>query len=27
MVRIQKCSFCSQEIPAGTGLMYVKNDG
>ncbi|MCQ8892403.1 MAG: 50S ribosomal protein L24e [Candidatus Methanosuratincola sp.] len=27
MVRIQKCSFCSHEIPAGTGLMYVKNDG
>ncbi|MDH7555608.1 MAG: 50S ribosomal protein L24e [Candidatus Methanosuratincola sp.] len=27
MVRIQKCSFCSCEIPVGTGLMYVKNDG
>ncbi len=27
MVRIFKCSFCNQEIEAGTGLMYVKNDG
>lgn len=27
MVRIQKCSFCNRDIPAGTGLMYVKNDG
>ncbi|MCB9358993.1 50S ribosomal protein L24e [Candidatus Woesearchaeota archaeon] len=22
-----KCSFCGEELPAGTGLMYVKKDG
>ena len=22
-----KCSFCNEEIPAGTGKMFVKNDG
>lgn len=22
-----KCSFCSQELSAGTGKMLVKNDG
>ena len=22
-----KCSFSGKEIPAGTGIMYVKNDG
>jgi large subunit ribosomal protein L24e len=22
-----KCSFCSCEIPEGTGMMYVKKDG
>lgn len=22
-----KCSFCSSEIPQGTGKMYVKKDG
>jgi len=22
-----KCSFCSKEIPDGTGVMYVKKDG
>ena len=27
MVRIFKCSFCNKDIPVGTGLMYVKNDG
>ncbi len=27
MVVIRKCSFCGHEIPPGTGMMYVKNDG
>jgi large subunit ribosomal protein L24e len=27
MVRIFKCSFCSRDMPVGTGLTYVKNDG
>ncbi len=27
MVRIVRCSFCGREIPPGTGIMYVKNDG
>ncbi|MBM3304103.1 MAG: 50S ribosomal protein L24e [Candidatus Aenigmarchaeota archaeon] len=22
-----KCSFCGNAIPAGTGLMFVRNDG
>ena len=22
-----KCSFCSETMPFGTGLMYVRNDG
>jgi large subunit ribosomal protein L24e len=22
-----KCSFCSEDLPAGTGKMLVKNDG
>jgi large subunit ribosomal protein L24e len=22
-----KCSFCGENIPQGTGIMYVKNDG
>ena len=21
------CTFCGKEIPPGTGVMYVKNDG
>jgi large subunit ribosomal protein L24e len=21
------CSYCGNNIPAGTGLMYIKNDG
>ncbi|MCD6409839.1 MAG: 50S ribosomal protein L24 [Candidatus Verstraetearchaeota archaeon] len=27
MPRIYKCSFCGCEIPPGTGIIYVKNDG
>lgn len=27
MPRTFKCSFCSSDIGAGTGLMHVKNDG
>jgi len=27
MPRKYQCSFCGEEIPPGTGLMYVKNDG
>ncbi len=27
MFRAVTCSFCGKSIPAGTGLMYVKNDG
>jgi len=23
----RKCSFCGNEFPLGTGMMYVKNDG
>ena len=22
-----KCGFCKEEIPKGTGVMYVKRDG
>jgi len=25
--RPRKCSFCGNEFSAGTGMMYVKNDG
>jgi len=25
--RFIKCSFCGNDFPAGTGMMYVKNDG
>jgi large subunit ribosomal protein L24e len=25
--KIRKCSFCGNEFPLGTGMMYVKNDG
>jgi len=24
---MRKCSFCNREIPPGTGVMFVKNDG
>ena len=27
MVKKHICSFCGHEIPPGTGIMYVKNDG
>lgn len=27
MPRPKKCSFCGNEFAAGTGIMYVKNDG
>lgn len=27
MPRPRRCSFCGDEFPAGTGLMYVRNDG
>ena len=27
MVRIYICNFCGREIPPGTGLWYVRNDG
>jgi len=27
MVKKHVCSFCGYEIPPGTGIMYVKNDG
>jgi large subunit ribosomal protein L24e len=27
MPKPRKCSFCGVEFPAGTGMMYVKNDG
>ena len=27
MPKNRKCSFCGAEFPAGTGMMYVKNDG
>ncbi|EHP69532.1 MAG: 50S ribosomal protein L24e [Metallosphaera yellowstonensis] len=27
MVSSHRCSFCGTEIPPGTGMMYVKNDG
>jgi large subunit ribosomal protein L24e len=27
MPKPRKCSFCGYEFQAGTGMMYVKNDG
>jgi large subunit ribosomal protein L24e len=25
--KARKCSFCGIDFPAGSGMMYVKNDG
>ena len=27
MPKPRKCSFCGADFPAGTGMMFVKNDG
>ncbi|MEM3769894.1 MAG: 50S ribosomal protein L24e [Candidatus Bathyarchaeia archaeon] len=27
MPKLRKCSFCGNEFPHGTGMIYVKNDG
>jgi large subunit ribosomal protein L24e len=27
MPKPRKCSFCGDDFPAGTGMMYIKNDG
>ena len=27
MPRVRHCSFCGYEIPPGTGIMCVRNDG
>jgi large subunit ribosomal protein L24e len=27
MPRPRRCSFCGQDFPQGTGMMYVRNDG
>lgn len=27
MPRPRHCSFCGDEFPSGTGIMYVRNDG
>ncbi|MDH5437393.1 MAG: 50S ribosomal protein L24e [Candidatus Bathyarchaeota archaeon] len=27
MPRLRHCSFCGNEFPPGTGIMYVRNDG
>ncbi len=27
MVRVFKCSFCSKDMPVGSGMMFIKNDG
>jgi len=27
MPKLRNCSFCGGEFPAGTGIMYVRNDG
>ncbi|MHC1628135.1 MAG: 50S ribosomal protein L24e [Candidatus Nezhaarchaeales archaeon] len=27
MFKATTCTFCGKSIPAGTGIMYVKNDG
>lgn len=25
--RLRRCSFCGNDIPHGSGLLFVKNDG
>ncbi|MEM2960815.1 MAG: 50S ribosomal protein L24e [Candidatus Bathyarchaeia archaeon] len=27
MPKPRVCSFCGREFPAGTGMLYVRNDG
>lgn len=27
MPKVYTCSFCGKEIPPGSGMVYVKNDG
>ncbi|MEM4576663.1 MAG: 50S ribosomal protein L24e [Candidatus Nezhaarchaeales archaeon] len=27
MLRATTCTFCGRNVPIGSGLMYVKNDG
>ncbi|MCJ7771078.1 50S ribosomal protein L24e [Candidatus Bathyarchaeota archaeon] len=27
MPRSYDCSFCNREIPVGSGIMYIRNDG
>ena len=27
MPKSKLCAFCGKEVPFGTGIMYVKNDG
>jgi len=27
MPKPKKCSFCGNNFPAGTGMIFVKNDG
>ena len=27
MPKPKKCSFCGKNFPAGTGMIFVKNDG
>ena len=27
MVRTFECTFCGHEIPPGTGIIFVRNDG
>ncbi|MFQ6126770.1 MAG: 50S ribosomal protein L24e [Candidatus Heimdallarchaeota archaeon] len=27
MVRTFECNFCGHEIPPGTGIIFVRNDG
>ncbi|MGD8505837.1 MAG: 50S ribosomal protein L24e [Candidatus Bathyarchaeota archaeon] len=27
MPKPRRCSFCGQDFPAGTGILFVRNDG